>query len=291
MFITGMNPFLGTMFMYVTLIIAVPSAVKTFNYLATLWKGNIRFTPAMLFAIGLVSMFISGGLTGIYLGNAALDIQLHDSYFVVAHFHLVMGSASIFGMFAGIYHWFPKMYGRMMNKTLGSLHFWLTFISAYLVFFPMHFMGLAGVPRRYYQFSLIPEFGIWMDVNILITVAALLGGVAQLLFLYNFFNSIFRGPVASKNPWESNTLEWSTEVKHIHGNWEGDIPTVYRGPHEYSRPDRELDYFPQYEIGDGEPEHYHAPATAPDTAYDGKKEKATTVFFSSFARLFSLRRA
>ena len=291
MFITGMNPFLGTMFMYVTLIIAVPSAVKTFNYLATLWKGNIRFTPAMLFAIGLVSMFISGGLTGIYLGNAALDIQLHDSYFVVAHFHLVMGSASIFGMFAGIYHWFPKMYGRMMNKTLGSLHFWLTFISAYLVFFPMHFMGLAGVPRRYYQFSLIPEFGIWMDVNILITVAALLGGVAQLLFLYNFFNSIFRGPVASKNPWESNTLEWSTELKHIHGNWEGDIPTVYRGPHEYSRPDRELDYFPQYEIGDGEPEHYHAPATAPDTAYDGKKEKATTVFFSSFAHLFSLKRA
>jgi cytochrome c oxidase subunit 1 len=291
MFITGMNPFLGTMFMYVTLIIAVPSAVKTFNYLATLWKGNIRFTPAMLFAIGLVSLFISGGLTGIYLGNAALDIQLHDSYFVVAHFHLVMGSASIFGMFAGIYHWFPKMYGRMMNKTLGSLHFWLTFISAYLVFFPMHFMGLAGVPRRYYQFSLIPEFGIWMDVNVLITVAAWLGGVAQLLFIYNFFYSIFKGPVASTNPWESNTLEWSTGLKHIHGNWEGDIPTVYRGPHEYSRPDRELDYFPQYEKGNGEPEHYHGPVTVADTSYEGKKEKASTVFFSSFAHLFALKRA
>jgi len=289
MFITGMNPFLGTMFMYVTLIIAVPSAVKTFNYLATLWKGNIRFTPAMMFAIGLVSFFISGGLTGIYLGNAALDIQMHDSYFVVAHFHLVMGSSAIFGMFAGIYHWYPKMFGKMMNKTLGSLHFWLTFISAYMVFFPMHFMGLAGVPRRYYQFSLIPEFGIWMDVNILITVAALLGGVAQILFLYNFFNSIFRGEKATKNPWESNTLEWSTEVKHLHGNWAGEIPTVYRGPHEYSRPDRELDYFPQYEKGDGEPEYYHAPAVA-DNAYDGKKEKASTVFFASFAHLF-LKRA
>jgi cytochrome c oxidase subunit 1 len=285
MFITGMNPFLGTMFMYVTLIIAVPSAVKTFNYLATLWKGNIRFTTGMLFAIGLVSLFISGGLTGIYLGNAALDIQLHDSYFVVAHFHLVMGSAAIFGMFAGIYHWFPKMFGRMMNKTLGTLHFWLTFISAYLVFFPMHFMGLAGVPRRYYQFSLIPEFDIWMDVNVFITVSAFLGGVAQLLFLYNFFNSIFRGEKATKNPWESNTLEWTTPVEHIHGNWPGAIPTVYRGPHEYSRPDRESDYFPQNEPGNGEPEHYHAPA-AVDTSYSGPKEKPSKVFFSSFAHLF-----
>jgi cytochrome c oxidase subunit 1 len=286
MFITGMNPFLGTMFMYVTLIIAVPSAVKTFNYLATLWKGNIRFTPAMMFAIGLVSFFITGGLTGIYLGNAALDIQMHDSYFVVAHFHLVMGSAAIFGMFAGIYHWFPKMFGKMMNKTLGNLHFWLTFVSAYLVFFPMHFMGLAGVPRRYYQFSLIPEFEIWMNVNIFITISAFLGGVAQLLFLYNFFNSIFRGEKATQNPWLSNTLEWSTQVKHIHGNWEGDIPTVYRGPHEYSRPDRELDYFPQHEIGDGEPDHYHAPSTQVDTEFEGKKEKASAVFFSSFAALF-----
>jgi cytochrome c oxidase subunit 1 len=290
MFITGMNPFLGTMFMYVTLIIAVPSAVKTFNYLATLWKGNIKFTPAMMFAIGLVSLFISGGLTGIYLGNAALDIQLHDSYFVVAHFHLVMGSAAIFGMFAGIYHWFPKMYGRMMNKTLGSLHFWLTFISAYMVFFPMHFMGLAGVPRRYYEFTLIPEFNLWLDVNIFITISAILGGIAQLLFIYNFFYSIFKGPKAPKNPWLSNTLEWSTEVEHIHGNWNGPIPTVYRGPHEYSRPDRELDYFPQHEIGNGEPEHYHAPAQV-DTSYDGKKDKPSTVFFSSFAYLFALKRA
>ncbi len=246
MFITGMNPFLGTVFMYVTLVIAVPSAVKTFNYLATLWKGNIRFTPAMMYAIGLVSFFISGGLTGIYLGNSALDIQMHDSYFVIAHFHLVMGSAAIFGMMAGIYHWYPKMFGRMMNSTLGSIHFWLTFASAYMVFFPMHFMGLAGVPRRYYQFSLIPEFGIWVNVNIFITLASIMGGLAQLIFLYNFFSSIFFGKKATQNPWESNTLEWSTPVKHLHGNWQGAIPAVYRGPHEYSRPDRELDYFPQH---------------------------------------------
>ncbi|MBM3937692.1 MAG: cytochrome c oxidase subunit I, partial [Sphingomonadales bacterium] len=207
MFITGMNPFLGSVFMILTLIIAVPSAVKAFNYLTTLWRGNLRYTPAMLFSIGLVSFFISGGLTGIYLGNAAMDIQLHDSYFVVAHFHLVMGSAAIFGMFAGIYHWFPRMYGRMMNNTLGYFHFWITFISAYLVFFPMHFMGLAGVPRRYYQFTLVEDFSVWMDVNKLITVSAIVGGFAQLLFLYNFFVSIFRGKKAEQNPWQSNTLE------------------------------------------------------------------------------------
>jgi cytochrome c oxidase subunit I len=290
MFITGMNPFLGTVFMYVTLVIAVPSAVKTFNYLATLWKGNIRFTPAMMFAIGLVSFFISGGLTGIYLGNSALDIQMHDSYFVIAHFHLVMGSAAIFGMMAGIYHWYPKMFGRMMNSTLGSIHFWLTFASAYMVFFPMHFMGLAGVPRRYYQFSLIPEFGIWVNVNIFITLASILGGLAQLIFLYNFFSSIFFGKKATQNPWESNTLEWSTPVKHLHGNWPGAIPAVYRGPHEYSRPDRELDYFPQHEIGNGEPAHYEAPIVTESNVLE-RKESSSKVFFSSFAYLFSLKKA
>ncbi|NQW42307.1 MAG: cbb3-type cytochrome c oxidase subunit I [Bacteroidetes bacterium] len=290
MFITGMNPFLGTVFMYVTLVIAVPSAVKTFNYLATLWKGNIRFTPAMMFAIGLVSFFISGGLTGIYLGNSALDIQMHDSYFVIAHFHLVMGSAAIFGMMAGIYHWYPKMFGRMMNSTLGSIHFWLTFASAYMVFFPMHFMGLAGVPRRYYQFSLIPEFGIWVNVNIFITLASIMGGLAQLIFLYNFFYSIFFGKKATQNPWESNTLEWSTPVKHLHGNWPGAIPAVYRGPHEYSRPDRELDYFPQHEIGNGEPAHYEAPLVVESNVLE-RKESGSKVFFSSFAYLFSLKRA
>ncbi len=289
MFITGMNPFLGSVFMILTLIIAVPSAVKAFNYLATLWRGNLRFTPAMLFSIGLVSFFISGGLTGIYLGNAAMDIQLHDSYFVVAHFHLVMGSAAIFGMFAGIYHWFPKMFGRMMNNTLGYFHFWFTFISAYLVFFPMHFMGLAGVPRRYYQFTLLKEFDVWMDVNKLITVAAIMGGVAQLFFLWNFFYSIFKGKKSTQNPWESNTLEWSTPIEHLHGNWPGEIPTVYRGPHEYSRPDRELDYFPQHLPDET------APVTAPQegeqtapTAVAPEETVESSVFFAAIKRVFGL---
>ncbi|MRX47140.1 cytochrome c oxidase subunit I [Pedobacter puniceum] len=245
MFVTGMNPFLGGVFMITTLIIAVPSAVKTFNYLATLWKGNIRFTPAMLFAIGLVSFFISGGLTGIFLGNAALDINLHDTYFVVAHFHLVMGSAAIFGMLSGIYHWFPKMFGRLMNAKLGYLHFWLTFISAYLVFFPMHFMGLDGVPRRYYSFTEFESMNEWLSVNVFVTWAAILGAVAQVAFLWNFFYSIFFGEKSTQNPWESTTLEWTTPVERIHGNWPGEIPTVYRWPYDYSKPGHNTDFIPQ----------------------------------------------
>lgn len=288
MFITGMNPFLGSVFMILTLIIAVPSAVKAFNYLTTLWRGNLRYTPAMLFSIGLVSFFISGGLTGIYLGNAAMDIQLHDSYFVVAHFHLVMGSAAIFGMFAGIYHWFPRMYGRMMNNTLGYFHFWITFITAYLVFFPMHFMGLAGVPRRYYQFTLVEDFNIWMDVNKLITVSAIVAGFAQLLFLYNFFVSIFRGKKAEQNPWQSNTLEWTSPMDvRLHGNWPGELPTVYRGPYEYSRPDRESDFFPQNEEDENAPEVLHIEEK------EVVKEEApveNSVFFAAIKRVFGLSR-
>jgi len=287
MFITGMNPFLGSVFMILTLIIAVPSAVKVFNYLTTLWRGNLRFTPGMLFSIGLVSFFISGGLTGIYLGNAALDIQMHDSYFVVAHFHLVMGSSAIFGMFAGIYHWFPKMYGKMMNNTLGYFHFWLTFICAYLVFFPMHFMGLAGVPRRYYQFTLLKDFDVWTDVNKMITVAAIIGGAAQLLFLYNFFNSIFRGKKSAQNPWQSNSLEWSTPVKHLHGNWPGELPTVYRGPYEYSRPDREEDFFPQYIPDETAPETGLQEGTEPILDIkDPETAPVNSVFFAAIKRVF-----
>ncbi len=287
MFITGMNPFIGSVFMILTLIIAVPSAVKAFNYLTTLWKGNLRFTPAMLFSIGLVSFFISGGLTGIYLGNAAMDIQLHDSYFVVAHFHLVMGSAAIFGMFAGIYHWFPKMFGRMMNNTLGYFHFWFTFISAYLVFFPMHFMGLAGVPRRYYQFTLLKEFEVWADVNVMITIAAMLGGIAQLFFLFNFFYSIFKGKRAEQNPWQSNTLEWSTPVEHLHGNWPGEIPAVYRGPYEYSRPDREEDFFPQY-IPDEKAPETAAQEGVIEPVETKTEEVESSVFFAAIKRALGL---
>jgi cytochrome c oxidase subunit 1 len=245
MFITGMNPFLGSVFTFTTLLIAIPSAVKAFNYITTLWKGNIQFTPAMLFSIGLVSTFVAGGLTGIILGDSAVDINVHDTYFVVAHFHIVMGLSAIFGMFAGVYHWFPKMYRRMMNKTMGYVHFWLTFISAYGVFFPMHFTGLAGLPRRYYSNAEFPMFDELQDINVIITFFAIFGGIAQLIFLFNFFYSMWRGPVSPKNPWRSNTLEWTTEVEHIHGNWEGEIPTVYRWPYDYSKPGHDDDFVPQ----------------------------------------------
>ncbi|MCW3084779.1 MAG: heme/copper-type cytochrome/quinol oxidase, subunit 1 [Bacteroidetes bacterium] len=245
MFITGMNPFLGSVFVFTTLLIAIPSAVKAFNYITTLWKGNIRFTPAMLFAIGLVSTFISGGLTGIILADSALDIPIHDTYFVVAHFHIVMGVSAILGMLAGVYHWFPKMFLRHMNKKLGYVHFWLTFVSAYGVFFPMHFLGLAGVPRRYYSNTAFPMFDNLIDINILITCFAILGGLAQLIFLFNFFYSMFRGPKSEQNPWNANTLEWTTPMAHTHGNWPGALPVVHRWPYDYSKPGKELDYVPQ----------------------------------------------
>ena len=218
MFITGMNPFLGSVFTFTTLLIAIPSAVKAFNYITTLWKGNIQYTPAMMFSIGLVSTFVTGGLTGVILGDSALDINVHDTYFVVAHFHIVMGLSAIFGMFAGVYHWFPKMYGRMMNKSMGYAHFWLTFVTAYGVFFPMHFLGMAGLPRRYYSNTAFPMFDNLADINVLITYFAIIGGIAQLIFIFNFFYSIWRGPKASQNPWKANSLEWTTPVEHLHGN-------------------------------------------------------------------------
>lgn len=246
MFVSGLNPFLGSIFMFLTLIIAVPSAVKVFNYLTTLWKGNIIFTPAMLFSIGLVSVFISGGLTGIFLGNSAIDIQLHDTYFVVAHFHLVMGSASFFGLMAGVYHWFPKMYGRMMDRQLGYIHFWFTFVGIYLVFFPMHYIGIAGFPRRYYSFTTFDIFGTFADLNMFISIAAILTFSAQIIFAYNFFYSMFRGRLAPANPWNSNTLEWTTPRFPEHGNWPGEIPKVYRWPYDYSKPGAKDDYIPQH---------------------------------------------
>ena len=245
MFVTGMNPFLGSVFMFLTLIIAVPSAVKGFNYISTLWRGNLHFTPGMLFAIGMVSLFVSGGLTGIILGNSALDIQLHDTYFVVAHFHLVMGASAAFGLFAGVYHWFPKMYGKMMNKTLGQIHFWLTFVGLYLVFTPMHYLGIAGFPRRYYQFTSYDFTSSFSDMNTFISAAAIFTFIAQFVFLVNFFYSIFKGKKASQNPWKSTTLEWTTPVVPVHGNWPGEIPAVYRWPYDYSKPGAKEDFIPQ----------------------------------------------
>ncbi|SHF83890.1 cytochrome c oxidase subunit I [Flavobacterium defluvii] len=245
MFISGMNPFLGSVFTFTTLLIAIPSAVKAFNWITTLWKGNLQFNPAMLFSIGMVSTFITGGLTGIILGDSTLDINVHDTYFVIAHFHLVMGISALYGMFAGIYHWFPKMYGRMLNKNLGYIHFWVTAVCAYGVFFPMHFIGLAGLPRRYYTNTNFPLFDDLQNVNVLITTFALVGGAFQLVFLYNFFSSIFYGKKATQNPWKSTTLEWTTPVEHIHGNWPGEIPHVYRWPYDYSNPNHDVDFVPQ----------------------------------------------
>lgn len=245
MFMSGMNPFLGSVFTLLTLIIAVPSAVKAFNYITTLWKGNLKFTPAMLFSIGLVSFFITGGVTGIILGNSALDITLHDTYFVVAHFHLVMGSAAFFGMVAGVYHWYPKMFGRMMNNTLGYIHFWVTFICVYLVFFPQHYLGIAGFPRRYYAYTGFDFTAKYQNLAEISTVAAIIVFAANIVFLFNFFYSMFWGKKATANPWKSNTLEWTTPVNPGHGNWEGEIPTVYRWPYDYSKPGASEDFIPQ----------------------------------------------
>ena len=261
MFLTGMNPFLGGVFVFTTLLIAIPSAVKVFNYLTTLWKGSIRYTPAMLFSIGLVSSFITGGITGIILADSTLDIPVHDTYFVVAHFHVVMGLSAIFGMFAGVYHWFPKMYGKMMNTKLGQVHFWLTFVSAYGVFFPMHFVGIGGAPRRYYDYSVYEgfdgnQFEMMMDLNVIISVFAIIGGLAQILFLINFFYSIWNGQKATENPWRSNSLEWTTPVEHIHGNWPGELPEVHRWPYDYSKPGMEEDWVSQIvPLKEGEEEH------------------------------------
>jgi cytochrome c oxidase subunit 1 len=258
MFITGMNPFLGAVFTFTTLLVAIPSAVKVFNYLTTLWKGNLVFTPAMLFAIGLVSTFITGGLTGIILGDSALDINIHDTYFVVGHFHIVMGLSAAFGMLAGIYHWFPKMFGKSMNNKLGYVHFWMTITAAYGVFFPMHFLGLAGIPRRYYTNSAFPMFDDFIDMNEMISIFAIMAFIAQLIFLFNFLYSIFRGPKTPQNPWNSNTLEWTAPVEHFHGNWPGEIPEVHRWPYDYSKPGAKEDFIPQtVPLAEGEQDEGH----------------------------------
>ncbi len=241
MFVTGLNPFLGSFFVLLTLLIAVPSAIKVFNWLTTLWRGSIRFTPGMLFAIGFVSLFISGGLTGIYLGNSALDIHLHDTYFIVAHFHIVMGVAGMFGMFAGIYHWFPKMYGRYLNSTLAYIHFWVTMIGSYLIFWPMHYEGLAGMPRRYYDFSNWESFNMFKGLNEFISFVSIMVFAAQLLFVFNFFYSMFKGrKVTTQNPWSSNTMEWTTPIHPGHGNWNGEIPEVHRWAYDYGKDGREF---------------------------------------------------
>ncbi|OJW81871.1 MAG: cytochrome c oxidase subunit I [Bacteroidetes bacterium 46-16] len=246
MFVSGMSPFLGSIFTLLTMLIAVPSSIKVFNWLATLWRGKIHFTVPMLFAIGFVSTFISGGLTGIFLGNSILDIHLHDTYFVIAHFHLVMGVSAIFGMFAGIYHWYPKMFGRQMNPTAGYIHFFVTFACAYMIFWPMHYEGIAGMPRRYYDISQWHSFTQFQGINSFISYAAIGAFAAQVLFLINFFHSIVKGKkIRSQNPWNATTLEWTTAIVPPHGNWKGNIPEVYRWPYDYAVLDNGKDFIPQ----------------------------------------------
>ncbi len=245
MFTSGMHPLVGTAFMVTTLAIAIPSAVKTFNWIATLWRARIRFMSSMLFAIGFVSLFVTGGLTGIFLGSPAVDIYFQDTFFVVAHFHFVMASAALFGLFAGLYHWFPKMFGRMMNERLGKIHFWLTFVGVYATFFPMHFLGMAGEPRRYYSPQMYEFLRGLQGLNVFVSLAAFGLGLAQLIFVGNFFYSLFRGPKAEQNPWHANTLEWQADSPPPHGNWGRTLPAVHRWPYDYSVPGAPDDFAPQ----------------------------------------------
>ncbi|HYN83619.1 MAG TPA: cbb3-type cytochrome c oxidase subunit I [Pyrinomonadaceae bacterium] len=245
MFISGMSPYSSMAFSILTLSIGVPSAIKTFNWLGTLWGAKIRFTTPMLFALGFVSLFVAGGITGLVLGQTSLDLSMHDSYFVLAHFHLVMGVAAIFGMFAGMYFWFPKMFGRMMSERLGKIHFWPTLIGVYLIFIPMHSMGLVGMPRRYSSFT---EYEFLRRVDplvMLVTIAAIVTAAAQLIFLFNFVWSLFKGKKASANPWEATTLEWATTSPPPFDNFGGKEPEVYRGAYEYSVPGAPDDYIMQ----------------------------------------------
>jgi cytochrome c oxidase subunit 1 len=247
MFISGMSPYSAMTFSILTLSIGVPSAVKTFNWLGTLWGARIRFTTPMLFAIGFVSLFVAGGITGLVLGQTSLDLPMHDTYFVPAHFHLVMGVASIFGMFAATYFWFPKMFGRMMSERLGKFHFWLTFIGVYCIFVPMHTMGMVGMPRRYSQFTEYRFLDSIHPLVIFVSIAAIITALVQLVFYFNLIWSIFKGKKAGDNPWEATTLEWNTASPPPHDNFAGVLPVVYRGPYEFAVPGAPDDYVMQTE--------------------------------------------
>jgi cytochrome c oxidase subunit 1 len=244
MFQSGMNPALGTTFMVSTMVIAVPSAIKTFNWLGTLWGGNIRFTVPMLHVLAFVSMFVIGGLSGIYMASTPVDMFIHDTYYIVAHIHYVVFGGSIFGMFAAITYWFPKMFGRVMNDKLGKIHFWLTFITFNCTFFPMHILGVGGHMRRIYnpmQYEFLQQF---QGMNQFISWSAFALGFVQLLFFVNIFYSLRRGKKAETNPWHSNTVEWTVDYPVPHGNFAA-IPTVYRSPYEYSSPEVQEDWLPQ----------------------------------------------
>jgi len=246
MFVSGMNPYSSLAFSALTLSIGVPSAVKTFNWLGTMWGGKIHFDTPMLFSIGFVSFFVTGGLSGIFLAQPALDNMLHATYYVVAHFHLVMAVAAIFGIFSATYYWFPKMFGRMMNETLGKVHFWLTFVGAYCIFMPMHFVGLYGGIRRYSDFTGADYLAALQPLHVFMTIAAFATASAQLIFFYNFFKSLASGAKAPENPWRATTLEWAIASPPPLDNFAGNFPHVFRGPYEYSVPGAREDFSPQH---------------------------------------------
>jgi cytochrome c oxidase subunit I len=247
MYVSGMHPWFGFFFATSTLIIAIPTAIKVYNWVLTLWKGDIHLTVPMLFALGFIVTFVNGGLTGLFLGNVVVDVPLSDTMFVVAHFHMVMGVAPILVIFGAIYHWYPKITGRMLDDTMGKIHFWVTFVGAYAIFFPIHYLGLLGVPRRYYELgemAFVPPSAA--TLNEFITIAALIVGAAQLMFVYNMIVSLKRGEEAGSNPWRATSLEWQTpETPPGHGNWGKELPVVHRWAYDYSVPGAAEDFVPQ----------------------------------------------
>src|SRR5438128_2466087 len=247
MYVSGMHPYFGFFFATTTLIIAIPTAIKVYNWVLTLWRGDIHLTVPMLYALAFIITFVNGGLTGLFLGNVVVDVPLSDTMFVVAHFHMVMGIAPIMAVFGGIYHWYPKVTGRMLNEALGRFHFWVTFLGAYAIFFPMHYLGLLGVPRRYFEMgdmAFVPQSAT--TLNGFITTAALIVGFAQMVFLFNLIWSLFKGKPAGSNPWRATTLEWQTpETPPGHGNWGKELPVVYRWAYDYSVPGAKEDFVPQ----------------------------------------------
>ena len=247
MYVSGMNPYFGFLFATTTLIIAVPTALKVYNWVLTLWRGNIRLTVPMLFCIGFMFTFLNGGLSGLYLGNVTVDVPLADTYFVVGHFHMVMAVAPVMVIFAAIYHWFPLITGKLLNNTLGKIHFWTTLIGTYAIFYPMHYMGFAGVPRRYYAYgetAFIPDSVV--TLNSFISISAMIVAAAQFMFLFNMIHSYFRGEKSPRNPWGATTLEWQTEhFPPQHGNFGPELPVVHRWAYDYSVPGAKHDFIPQ----------------------------------------------
>ena len=245
MFVAGMNPWFGFFFAITTLLIAIPTGIKMYNWVLTLWRGDIHFTVPMLFTLGFFITFLNGGLTGMFMGNVGTDIALSDTYFVVAHFHFTIGIAPVLVVFGALYHWFPLMTGRMLNEGLGKLHFWITFIGAYTIYLPMHYQGLQGVPRRYFEMY-DSVHATSSGLNEFITIVTIIVAASQLLFFYNVFSSACAGKKAKRNPWNANSLEWQTpEMPPKHGNWGRELPVVYRWAYDYSVPGAKKDYIPQ----------------------------------------------